>query len=186
MFQPVHQSSLLPFHPFTQSHPSFPPHPIQSFDFRTLIHSHGIKTFICVSPPAWSRFERRKQTCTRWRRDGKGWSSPRSRARCSSNRLFRTVTRSTLISNDNFLYRLLSFFFFFYYFSFFSSLFSIFSLRFRLYYFSFCPLSKRRGMECVITGMNGSFLVSLLFIFFLFFKKGIKNKIVFIFLIVRY
>lgn len=164
MFQPVHQSSLLPFHPFTQSHPPpLPSHSIQSPDFRTLIHSHGIKTFIYVSPPAWSRVEWRKQTCTRWWRDGKGWSSPRSRARCSSNRLFRTVTRSTLISNVNFLYRLFSFLFLLFFFLFFS----IFRLRFQLFYFSFRPLSKRKGMECVITGMNGSFLSCHLF-FFLF------------------
>ena len=68
----IDEPSLLPFHPFTQSHPPpLPSHSIQSPDFRTLIHSHGIKTFIYVSPPAWSRVEWRKQTCTRWWRDGK-------------------------------------------------------------------------------------------------------------------
>lgn len=171
MFQPVHQWKPPPISSLyaITSPPPLPPHPIQSPDFRTLTHSHGIKTFICVSPPAWSRFERRKQTCTRWWRDGRGWS-PRSRARCSSDRLFRTVTRSTLISNVNFLHRLLSFFFIIIFLSFLFLSLSVFSLRFRLYYFSFRPFSKRRGMECVITGMNGSFLSCYLF-FFLFLRS---------------
>ena len=87
---------------------------------------------------------------------------------CSSNRLFRTVTRSMLISNVNFFCIVFFLFFFFYYFSFFSFLlfFSIFRLRLRLFYFSFRPLSKRRGMKCVITGMNGSFQSCYSFSFF--------------------
>lgn len=170
MFQPVHQSSLLPFHPFTQSHPPFPPYPIQSFDFRTLIHSHGIKTFICVSPPAWSRFERRKQTCTRWWRDGKGWSSPRSRARCSSNRLFRTVTRSTLISNDNFLYRLLSFFFFFIIFLSFLLFFLFLAWDSDSIIFLFVLFLKEEGWSVSLLVWTVRFS-SLCYLFFFFFLK---------------
>lgn len=153
MFQPVHQWKPPPISSlYAITSPPLPPHPIQSPDFRTLTHSHGIKTFICVSPPAWPRFERRKQTCTRWWRDGRGWS-PRSRARCSSNRLFRTVTRSTLISNVNFLHSLLSFFFlllFFFLFFFFFFLFLAWDSDFTTFLFVLFPREEGWSVSLLV------------------------------------